>query len=328
MILNTNKLMSPLVAQNEYSVSPSAVIVHDALSTGSFYAMDSLTPKELQSKYLFNQSPNRDEFNRQYKTFVHTLREQVENVYFLTDLLPENGNRLISSTNPNQIYTRDSIITIPWLPFSYIPGNMKKSIRKPEIEAMVAACEQQGLSELCCVPENLVLEGGDVIPFIRKGRRTFLIGYGPRTQMETIKMLTKLLVPEYVDEIIAIKLVSWRINLDGAMMPVTDDVVVAQPDSILGGYIIDNKGAIEIDPLSMLKDMGFRIITVTIAESRLAQACNCLCLGDRRIITYDLSDRVDKLFRSYDIETIRIPGSELVKGTGGPRCMTRPLYTV
>jgi arginine deiminase len=30
--------------------------------------------------------------------------------------------------------------------------------------------------------------------------------------------------------------------------------------------------------------------------------------------------------RARDIEVRTVPGHELIKGTGGPRCMTRPLY--
>jgi arginine deiminase len=58
----------------------------------------------------------------------------------------------------------------------------------------------------------------------------------------------------------------------------------------------------------------------------LLQACNCFCLGGRRVIAYDLSERVADGLRARDIEVLTVPGRELIKGTGGPRCMTRPLY--
>jgi len=69
-----------------------------------------------------------------------------------------------------------------------------------------------------------------------------------------------------------------------------------------------------------------RIIDVTREESVFSQACNCVCLGDRKVICYDLCDRVLNELRRLDIEVSAVAGSELVKGRGGPRCMTRPIY--
>jgi arginine deiminase len=76
----------------------------------------------------------------------------------------------------------------------------------------------------------------------------------------------------------------------------------------------------------MVKDMGIRIIDVTKEESVYSQACNCICLGSRKIIYYDLCMRVYEKMREHDIEVHLVQGSELVKGRGGPRCMTRPIY--
>ncbi|NES65481.1 MAG: hypothetical protein F6K24_09570, partial [Okeania sp. SIO2D1] len=32
------------------------------------------------------------------------------------------------------------------------------------------------------------------------------------------------------------------------------------------------------------------------------------------------------LLRQHNVNVIRVQGKELVKGIGGPRCMTRPIY--
>jgi arginine deiminase len=69
-----------------------------------------------------------------------------------------------------------------------------------------------------------------------------------------------------------------------------------------------------------------RIIDVTPDESVYAQACDCVGLGGRKVICYDLCDRVYQLMLRNELEVHRTPGSELVKGRGGPRCMTRPVY--
>jgi N-dimethylarginine dimethylaminohydrolase len=176
------------------------------------------------------------------------------------------------------------------------------------------------------LPEGLVLEGGDVVPFSRGDRRCLLVGYGPRTTRGTLDFLRDVLIPGYIDEIIGISLAPWRINLDGALVPVANDVVVAQPDSLLEAILMDDTGSSPVDVLELLRDTGAAILEVTVEESIHQQACNCLCLGDRKIICYDLCQRICDLLRAHEVRAFTVPGSELVKGRGGPRCMSRPIY--
>ena len=191
---------------------------------------------------------------------------------------------------------------------------------------MESAVKALGLAESIRIPENLFLEGGDVVPFSRHGKHTLLIGYGPRTKLETLYYLQEALIPEHIDEIIGIELAGWRLNLDGGFLPIAEDVVVSDTSSIVGGRLFDTHGEREFDIFGMIKDLGMRIINVTRDESIYCQACNCICLGGRRIIYYDLSKRVYDILLQHDIEVYLTPGSELVKGRGGPRCMTRPIY--
>lgn len=76
----------------------------------------------------------------------------------------------------------------------------------------------------------------------------------------------------------------------------------------------------------MLNDLGLQVIDTTPEESVYAQSCNCLCLGERRIVCYDLCPRVIGLIERSGIRVHTVPGAELIKGRGGPRCMTRPIY--
>jgi arginine deiminase len=176
------------------------------------------------------------------------------------------------------------------------------------------------------MPGELSLEGGDVIPLVREGQRALLIGFGPRTQLESVYVLRDRLVPEHVDEIIGIELAKCRFNLDGGMMPVASDVLLAHRGSIIRSFVLDNHTEVAVDLLSMFQDLGFRIVDVDFYESRKMQACNCLCLGNRRLICYNFCTRILEVLERLDLEVLAIAGAELVKGTGGPRCMTRPIY--
>ncbi|SMH28501.1 dimethylarginine dimethylaminohydrolase family protein [Azospirillum agricola] len=306
----------------EHEVTPKAVLIHNPVHCGALDVFDGDADLDY---LLFRERPDTRRFAAQYDAFHDTLSQHVAQVIVLESLLgPVERARL--GTNPNQVYTRDAMITLPWMPGNCILCNMGPSIRKPERDTMAAAAKALGLRNLVDVPPHLTLEGGDVIPFSRAGRRTLLIGYGPRTQLDTARFLAQALIPHAVDEIIAIELGNWRINLDGGFVPVAADVAVAHLPSLLSAIQIDLHGTRPIDLPTMLRDSGFTIIDVSFEESRFLQACNCFCLGDRRIVCYDLCPRVLDLFRESGITAHAVPGSELVKGTGGPRCMTRPLY--
>jgi N-dimethylarginine dimethylaminohydrolase len=61
-------------------------------------------------------------------------------------------------------------------------------------------------------------------------------------------------------------------------------------------------------------------------ESIFGQACNAVCLGEGRLLYYDLTLRIADTLRRHGFDPLLVPGSELFKDRGGPRCMTRPLY--
>lgn len=306
---------------------PKALLVHDPVAVGAFEAMEGIDdPAQLLNSLLFRERPDRRLYAEQHRAFVELLREHIKHVIYLGEIVGDHESFKSVRTNPNQVFTRDSVITIPWIPDVYIPARMAKSIRRSETEVTETAMKRIGLREIIRLPEHLFLEGGDFVPFSRDGKRTLLVGYGQRTRMETLYYLQQNLIPRYVDEIIGVELAQWRINLDGGFLPVAEDLVVADVKSVIGGIHLDSRTQQKLDLFGMLKDLGMNVISVTPDESVFCQACNCLCLGGRKVVYYDLSYRVYRLLRDHGIEVYRTPGSELVKGRGGPRCMTRPIY--
>jgi N-dimethylarginine dimethylaminohydrolase len=107
---------------------------------------------------------------------------------------------------------------------------------------------------------------------------------------------------------------------------VTNDTLLIEPTSIVQSWLIDQRGETFVDVIRLLADGGMEPIQVTRAEATTMQACNCVCLGNRRVVMYDLCARVAQALEARHIIVFTIPGAELIKGTGGPRCMTRPIY--
>ncbi|MGH7802524.1 MAG: dimethylarginine dimethylaminohydrolase family protein [Thermodesulfobacteriota bacterium] len=303
----------------EFSIKPEAFLVHDPVAVGAFEVMEGIDdPGVLEENILFHSRPDVRLYVEQHRAFVELLRKHVKKVIYLNELVGDLESFRASKANPNQVFTRDSLITIPWIPNGYIKARMAKPLRRSESDIMEAAVKKLGLREIVRLPEHLFLEGGDVIPFSRNGIRTLLVGYGRRTRLETLYFLQEVLIPQYVDEIIGIELAEWRINLDGGLLPIAEDVTVADMSSIVGGILFDDQNQEKLDIFEMLRDLGMRIIDVTPDESLYCQACNCVCLGERRVIYYDLADRVHEILLRHEIEVYRTSGSELVKGRGSP----------
>ena len=61
------------------------------------------------------------------------------------------------------------------------------------------------------------------------------------------------------------------------------------------------------------------------AREQWNDGSNTLCIRPGVVVTYDRNYVSNQLLCEHGIKVIEIPGSELVRGRGGPRCMSQPL---
>jgi N-dimethylarginine dimethylaminohydrolase len=312
---------SPL---SEYEASPVRVLVHDPAETRALERLLEIPAEELTARSLFHDHPDPAAFGRDHAALVATLEGAGVETVRLANLIDADERKPLDE-NPNHVYTRDSAFTLPWLPRRFVRGAMRKPVRRGEPQVVAPVLEALGLEEIP-MPHVAFREGGDVIPLGYRDRRALIVGFGPRSSREGIEVLWQNLHPWAVDEIVGVELVPERMNLDGVLVPVADDTVVVDPSSIVRSFVLDGGGERPVDVLELLGGLGLEPLEVTRKEAAVQQACNCFCLGARRLIAYDLCERVLAELRARAIEVLTIPGRELIKGTGGPRCMTRPLY--
>jgi N-dimethylarginine dimethylaminohydrolase len=309
---------------SEYDAPPVRVLVHDPAETRALERLLEIPAGDLAERSLFRAHPDPDRFAREHAALVASFDSAEIEAVRLADVVDEHGRRALEE-NPNHVYTRDAAITFPWLPGRFMRGAMRQPVRRGEPDVLASALGALGLEELRA-PHECFLEGGDVIPLAHGGRRALLVGYGPRSSRDGIEALWRHLHPWALDEIVGIEIVPERMNLDGVLVPVTDDTVILDRSSIVRSFLLDASGARPVEVLALLCELGLEPIEVTREEAAVLQACNCFCLGGRRVIAYELCERVAEEVRARDIEVRTVPGHELIKGTGGPRCMTRPLY--
>ena len=315
---------------SEYCVAPELFIVHDPTPFDAFRQFQKITSQaELLTTSLFREQPNAGLLRAQHAAFVDTLRGHVS-VAYLADILgasPPSSLASEFSQNPNYVFSHDALVTLPWVPDGFVRASMKQPLRRKEPRLLAKAAEILGLKEILRMPEHLFLEGGDVFPICHSGLRALLLGFGPRTSEQTAFFLRDTLILDgVIDQIIAVRIAPWRLNIDGCFFPVSGNTIVCNPDSVLDGIVIGADYTYPIQPLDFFRELGFSFVEATKDESFFQQACNFACLGSGDLVAYSMTTTINDALRLRGLSIMDVQGSELVKGNGGPHCMTRPIY--
>ncbi|MFK8024442.1 MAG: dimethylarginine dimethylaminohydrolase family protein [Ilumatobacter sp.] len=158
-------------------------------------------------------------------------------------------------------------------------------------------------------PEDLVLEGGDVI--VDRGK--VFVGIGQRTNLAGAGWLMQL-VPDY--EIVPVNLNGLDqgedvLHLDCSFLPVGDGHALIYPDGMR-------------DVPAALRET-YDLIEVTREEQQML-GTNVLSLSPDTVVSRQASTRINAEMRARGIEVIELPYSEPPKTGGSFRCCTLPLH--
>lgn len=268
--------------------------------------------KENLSYYRFKGPPNLEKMQEEFDAFVNALRNEGIQVFILEDLIEE-------TSSPNLLYTRD-ILSVTDI--GMIVMNMAVPARMGEPQIARHALERR-------IPVALeielpgYLEGGD---FVYLDEQTLAVGYGPRTNLGGVTQLIQGLKTSHIREIVSVPLPSYRVHLDGAFMVVAPDLcVVHEPSLSYNVARITRGGQIQSTPfLSYLKKKKLDKITVTSDEAQNFGP-NIFVVESGKVISYDWNTRIISELEKRGVDVIPIAGTELVKGAGGPHCMTCPI---
>jgi len=83
------------------------------------------------------------------------------------------------------------------------------------------------------------------------------------------------------------------------------------------------KESLQLSAVDLIQSGGSDHITS--AREQWSDSTNTLALAPGLVVTYKRNAVSNQVLRDHDIEVVEIEGSELVRGRGGPRCMSMPL---
>lgn len=306
--------------EDELNTKPKAMVVHDPAISGVLKRVNRDNHLEL----LFPLPPDADKAVTEHKELRNLLTEQNIKVVELFDLLDES-NKAALRENPNIIFTRDPMITLPWDPKLAIICRMTKQIRAMEPTAYRHAVGGLGLKRILLPPESIHLEGGDVIPISLNGKRIILIRTGDRSSSAAASFFLDA-SHDICDAVLEIQCDEKSLHLDSVMGLCGKNLVVCDRKSIERGILHDRTSSQPMSVEECLTVAGMEVIPVSFDEADRLQATNFINIGPDKIIAYSGCQRIIKELEGRGLEVLSFDGHELAKGRGGPRCLTRPIY--
>jgi len=246
---------------------------------------------------------------------------------------------------PNTLFTRDSSV---WIGSAAAVTSMAMParLRESTITGTIYRWHPRFAGSPSLYGRDLEpLEGGDVL-LLAPG--VVAVGVGERTTPAGAERLANRLFADgrasATHTVLAVPIAQQRatMHLDTVCTMVDLDAVVAYPavadtlmayrltagtdgEPAVSGPVPFLTAAAEAMGLDRLRVIPTGLDPVTAEREQWDDGNNTLCIAPRLAVAYERNVETNAQLEDAGIEVIRIPGSELGSGRGGPRCMSCPV---
>ncbi|AYY11445.1 arginine deiminase [Actinobacteria bacterium YIM 96077] len=255
-------------------------------------------------------------------------------------VLMERGEFVIDPL-PNLLFTRDSSV---WVGDRVAVSSLAMPARRRETsltEAIYRYHPSFAGIESVYSPDLEALEGGDVLLL---SSEVVAVGTGERTRPAGVERLARnVLRAGLAETVLAVPVAQDRatMHLDTVCTMVDDDAVVmyanvtpglqaiplhmADGDLVVGPRKPFLEAAAEAMGIDELRVIDTGLDPVTAEREQWDDGNNTLAIAPRLAVAYERNVETNARLEAAGIDVLRIPGSELGTGRGGPRCMSCPL---
>lgn len=279
------------------------------------------------------------------KTMAGLQKEEVPN-YEQKDLadMVDSDYPFAIDPMPNLYFTRDPFATIGFgvsLNKMYSVTRNRETIYGKYIFTYHPRFKDAEVPFLYNRDETTAIEGGDELVLSKK---LLAIGISQRTKAESIQKLAKNIFDRNIgfENILAFDIGNERkfMHLDTVFTMVDYDKFTIHPEieGDLTVYSISKDMEIkketdtlehilckylELDKVTLIRCGGDNIVTA--AREQWNDGSNTLTIAPGEVVVYDRNTVTNKLLEEAGVKLNYIRGSELVRGRGGPRCMSMPI---
>jgi arginine deiminase len=244
---------------------------------------------------------------------------------------------------PNLLFTRDSSL---WIGGQAAVTSLAMPARSRETtltHAIYRYHPRFAGTELLYEPELEHLEGGDVLVL---GNGVLAVGVGERTRPSGAERLARRCFARgLAHTVLVVPIAQERatMHLDTVCTMVDVDAVVVYPNAVDqlvawaltpgadGEPVVSGpepflQAAAKAMGMDTLRIIDTGLDPVTAEREQWDDGNNTLAIGPRLCVAYERNVETNAQLERAGIEVIRISGSELGSGRGGPRCMSCPIW--